>query len=93
MPLGKGQESYAYRFESCPDYKLKNKTMITISTLIILLYAYIIYKIRIDSGSWKQFDPYYSNLLVHIVFIFTTSALIVGFMGGVCYVIENNIVP
>ena len=67
--------------------------MITISTLIILMYAYSIYKIRIDSGSWKQFDPYDSNLLVNIGFIIGTGVLIVGFMYGVFYVIANNIVP
>lgn len=67
--------------------------MITISTLIILIYAYSIYKIRIDSGSWKQFDPYDSNLLVNIGFIIGTGVLIVGFMYGVFYVIANNIVP
>ena len=67
--------------------------MITISTLIILMYTYSIYKIRIDSGSWKQFDPYDSNLLVNIGFIIGTGVLIVGFMYGVFYVIANNIVP
>ena len=67
--------------------------MITISTLIILLYAYSIYKIRIDSGSWKQFDSYDSNLFVHLVFMFITSALIIGFISGAVYVIKNNIVP
>ena len=67
--------------------------MITFSILFILLYSYSIYKIRKDSESWKDFDPTYSNLFVHIMFIFGTSALFVGVSFLVGYMIENNIVP
>jgi hypothetical protein len=67
--------------------------MITLSTLFILLYAYIIYRIRIDSGSWKQFDPTDSNLFVGLVFMFSTSTLIVAFMFGLIYLSQSNIIP
>jgi hypothetical protein len=67
--------------------------MITVSTLFILLYAYIIYRIRIDSGSWKQFDPCDSNLFVGLVFMFSTSTLIVAFMFGLIYLAQSNIIP
>jgi len=67
--------------------------MITVSTLFILLYAYIIYRIRIDSGSWEQFDPWDSNLFVQIVFIYSTSTLIVAFMFGIIYLSQSNIIP
>ena len=67
--------------------------MITVSTLFILLYAYIIYRIRIDSGSWEQFDPTDSNLFVQLVFIYSTSTLIVAFLGGLIYLALSNIIP
>ena len=67
--------------------------MITFSILFILLYSYIIYKIRKDSESWKDFDPTDSNLFVHIMFIFGTSALFVGVSFLVGYMIANNIIP
>jgi hypothetical protein len=67
--------------------------MITFSILLILLYSYSIYKIRKDSESWKDFDPTDSNLFVHIMFIFGTSALFVGVSFLVGYMIANNIVP
>jgi hypothetical protein len=67
--------------------------MITFSILFILLYSYSIYKIRKDSESWKDFDPCDSNLFVHIMFMFGTSALFVGVSFLVGYMIANNIVP
>ena len=67
--------------------------MITFSILFILLYSYSVYKIRKDSDSWKYFDPIDSNLFVHIMFIFGTSALFVGVSFLVGYMIANNIVP
>ena len=67
--------------------------MITFSILFILLYSYSIYKIRKDSESWEYFDPTDSNLFVHIMFIFGTSALFVGVSFLVGYMIANNIVP
>jgi hypothetical protein len=67
--------------------------MVTCSTLFILLYAYSVYKIRIDSESWKQFNPFDTNFFAGIVFLFGTSALIVAFMASVGYLIQNNIVP
>jgi hypothetical protein len=67
--------------------------MITVSTLLILLYAYSIYRIRIDSGSWKQFDPCDSNLFVYLVFVFSTATLSVAFMFGLSYLALSNIIP
>ena len=67
--------------------------MITFSILFILLYSYSVYKIRKDSESWEDFDPTDSNLFVHIMFIFGTSALFVGVSFLVGYMIANNIVP
>ena len=67
--------------------------MITFSILFILLYSYSVYKIRKDSDSWEYFDPSDSNLFVHIMFMFGTSALIVGVLALAGYMIKNNIVP
>jgi hypothetical protein len=59
--------------------------MITISTILILIYAYSIYKIRIDSGSWKDFDPTETTLVIG------TATFIVYWT---CYlIVQNNILP
>ena len=67
--------------------------MITFSILFILLYSYSIYKIRKDSESWKDFDPYDSNLFVNLIFMFGTGVLIIGVLALVDYMVTNNIVP
>ena len=67
--------------------------MITFSTLFILLYSYSVYKIRKDSESWKDFDPYDSNIFVGLIFLFGTGSLIFGVLALVGYMIANNIVP
>ena len=67
--------------------------MITISTLLILLYSYSIYKIRKDSGSWKDFDPSDSNIFASLVFFFGTAAIAVGVLYLISYAVNNNIVP
>ena len=67
--------------------------MITISTLFILLYSYSLYKIRKDSGSWKEFDPLGSGLFVWVVFILGTSAIIVCVLGILGYAVLNNLIP
>ena len=66
--------------------------MITL-TLFILLYSYSVYKIRKDSESWEHFDPCDSNIFVQLMFIFGTSALILGVLLLVGYMISNNIIP
>ena len=55
--------------------------MITISTILILIYAYSIYKIRIDSGSWEDFDPSETNLMTIIAFVIGTITCIVAIIG------------
>lgn len=67
--------------------------MITISTLLILLYSYSIYKIRKDSGSWKDFDIFESNIFVYYIFLFGTAAIVVGIIFLIIYAVINNIVP
>ena len=67
--------------------------MITISTLFILLYSYSLYKIRKDSGSWKEFDPLESGLFVWLVWLFGSAIIIVCVLGILGYVVQNNLIP
>ena len=68
--------------------------MITMSTLLILLYSYSIYKIRKDSGgSWKDFDPFESNIFVYFIFLLGTSAISGGMIFLMIYAAIKNIVP
>jgi len=67
--------------------------MITISTLLILLYSYSIYKIRKDSGSWKDFDPFESNIFVYFIFLLGTSATSGGIIFLMICAAINNIIP
>ena len=67
--------------------------MITFSILFIILYSYSVYKIRKDSESWKDFNPYDSNIFVNLIFLFGTGTLILGILALVSYMIKNNIVP
>ena len=67
--------------------------MITISTLLILLYSYSIYKIRKDSGSWKDFDFYESNIFVCLIFLFGTATIVLSIISLMIYAVNNNIVP
>jgi len=67
--------------------------MITISILCTLIYAYSIYRIRKDSGSWDEFNLFETNFFVYFMFLLGTiwhcSLLIVLIL----YVIEHNILP
>ena len=68
--------------------------MITISTLLILLYSYSIYKIRKDSGGfWKDFDPFESNIFVYYIFLFGTAVILSSIIILIIYAVNNNIVP
>ena len=67
--------------------------MITISILLILLYSYSIYKIRKDSGSWKDFDPFESNIFVYFIFLFGTATIVLSIISLMIYAVNNNIVP
>ena len=63
--------------------------MITTSTILILIYAYSIYKIRIDSGSWEDFDPSETNHIMTIIaFVIGTITCIVTIIG-----LAINILP
>ncbi len=67
--------------------------MITISTLFILLYSYSLYKIRKDSGSWKEFDPLESGLFGWPVFYVGTSIIILCVLVILGYAVQNNLIP
>ena len=42
VPLGRGQESYAYRFDSCPDYKLKHMKNENLKEIVRLVLAIVL---------------------------------------------------
>jgi cytochrome c oxidase assembly factor CtaG len=67
--------------------------MITLSTLFILLYSYSVYKIRKDSESWKDFNPFSSNIFAYAVFMFGTGILIIGVLVFAVYMATHNIIP
>jgi hypothetical protein len=67
--------------------------MITILLLFTLLYSYSVYKIKKDCGSWEFFNPFESNFLVYILFVFGNSVIIIGIIALLFYVIKNNILP
>ena len=67
--------------------------MITLTIIFILSYAYSIYKIRKDSGSWKNFDPHDTNLFFHLIFIIETSILVIAIMTGLPYLAMEGIIP
>ena len=67
--------------------------MITLTIIFILSYAYSIYKIRKDSGSWENFDPYETNLFFHLIFIIETSILVTAIIAGLPYLAMEGIIP
>ena len=67
--------------------------MITFSTLFILLYSYSVYKIRKDSESWKDFNPFNSNIFAYAVFMLGTAILITGVLAFAIYMATHNIIP
>jgi hypothetical protein len=67
--------------------------MITLTIIFILLYAYSIYKIKQESGSWENFVRYDTNLFSNVVFIFGTSILITVVIVGLSYLITNGLIP
>lgn len=51
--------------------------MITIATLVILFYMYCTYKIKVASGSWEKFNPFYtSNILIFLGWFMGTVGII-----------------
>jgi hypothetical protein len=67
--------------------------MITLSTLFILLYSYSVYKIRKDSKSWKDFNPFSSNIFAYAMFMFCTVVLMIGVVVFAVYMVTHNIIP
>jgi hypothetical protein len=67
--------------------------MITILILSILLYSYSVYRIKKDCGSWENFNPFESNFLFYIGFLFGNSVIVLFIIALLLYVIKNNILP
>jgi len=65
--------------------------MITLTILFLIIYAWSIYKIRIDSGSWDNFNPFNTNPLVGMVFILGLSVITLVLIL-VVYLSINNII-
>jgi len=55
--------------------------MITLSIILIILYIRSIIQIKHDSGGWRCFDPFYTNILVFAYFLVGTATLIVSFIA------------
>ena len=67
--------------------------MITLTALFTLLYGYSIYKIRKDSGSWKNFDPHKSNFFLFVVYMYGNTAIIISILGLLVYAAYSDIIP
>lgn len=67
--------------------------MITLTSLLVLTYVYSVYRIRIDSGSWKSFDPCNSNAVAALLFLFGTVILVVAIAAALGYSIEQDLIP
>ena len=67
--------------------------MITLTVLFTLLYGYSIYKIRKDSGSWKNFNRYKTNFFLFVVFMYGNTAIIISILGLLVYAAYSGIIP
>jgi len=67
--------------------------MITSSILFILLYSYSVYKIKKDSGSWKLFNPLYSNMFAYMMFMLGTIAIIFVTLLILFFLAKYDIIP
>jgi hypothetical protein len=67
--------------------------MITLTALFTLLYGYSIYKIRKDSGSWENFDPYESNSFLFLVYIISTPVIAAFILTLIIYAAYSGIIP
>jgi len=67
--------------------------MITLSILFIIAYAYSIYQIRKDCGSWKEFNPYNAGMFADIMFWFGTVAIGIGILFGIMLLVASGIIP
>jgi len=66
--------------------------MITLTILFIIIYAWSIYKIRIDSGSWDNFNPFHSNIIAFMSFMLITSFIICSIIGLLIYLAYKDII-
>jgi hypothetical protein len=67
--------------------------MITLTALFTLLYGYSIYKIRKDSGSWENFDPYESNSFSFLIFILSTPVIVAFILTLLVYAAYYGLIP
>lgn len=67
--------------------------MITITTIFILLYTYSIYKIKKDSGSWKNFNPFDTNYITYMIFAMCTILIVMLIGAFIGYLTVNGILP
>lgn len=71
---------------------LKNKIMITISILFILIYSYSLYTIK-GSKPWEDFNPFESSFLLYMLFILGTGLLSIGIFILMFYIVYTNVLP
>jgi hypothetical protein len=67
--------------------------MITLSILFIICYSYSVYRIKEDSGSWKEFNPFNSGFFAYLMFMFGSAAVCAGIMAGIIFLVVSGIIP
>jgi hypothetical protein len=67
--------------------------MITLSILFIICYSYSVYRIKEDSGSWKEFNPYSTGLFAHMIFMIGTAAICIAIIISVGLLAISGIIP
>jgi hypothetical protein len=67
--------------------------MITLTTIFILLYVYSIYRIKKESGSWEEFNPFNANFITYGIFVMGTVMTIILICFFVVYLIYSGILP
>jgi hypothetical protein len=68
--------------------------MITLSIILAILYGYSILRIKKDSdSSWKEFNPFNSNIYVYFLFIIGTLFFSFWIVFGTIFLISTGIIP
>jgi hypothetical protein len=67
--------------------------MITITTLTAIMYFYSIYKIKKESGTWEEFNPFNANFITYGIFVMGTVMTIILICFFVVYLIYSGILP
>jgi hypothetical protein len=68
--------------------------MITLSIILAILYGYSILRIKKDSdSSWKEFNPFNSNIYVYFLFIIGTLFFSFWIVFGLIFLISTGIIP